>query len=140
MTGFPRNWIEAARYERDRRAAKFPAKVAAGEIDGDFANADYQAWCAIAEWLEQGKAGWSTSPIVMMIGWAAMEEAAEKQLANIEERIAAGGMDPAKASQQRERRDAIWCIHNLMVKQRELVEPTTRKNTAWARAPEPLTA
>ena len=132
MTGFAANWVAAAQHERDRRAEKFPELITAGEIDEEWANADYAAWCAIADWLEQGRAGWSTTPLVMTVGWPAMEAAAEKQLAELDARIAA---EPAKAARRKDRRDAIWCIHNLMVKQRELVEPTAREETSWARPP-----
>lgn len=142
---FPANWLQAACYERDRRANSYPRLVAAGELDEEKATIDYQAWVAIADWMAEGRCwligGWGgvADPPVTVLTWALLEQSAEDQLASIEARIEAlageEGADQAKLARLRERRDAIWCIHNLMVKQREAVEPTARAETAWARPP-----
>lgn len=131
MSSFPANWIAAARHERDRREDNFPKLIADGKIPLGPAEANYQAWCAITEWLEQGKSSWLTT----MLGWPALEDAAEKQLADLDERLARPERAATKAAALREHRDAVWCIHNTLVKQRELIAPTSREDTAWARPP-----
>lgn len=87
--------VAAARFERDRRAANYPARIGAGQLDVEAAAIDYQCWVAIAEWLETDRfysfAGGADperddAPIV---SWPELEAAAAKALTSIKGKVQA---------------------------------------------------
>ncbi len=132
MTGarsFPLFWFEAARFERDRRAQSYPRIVAEGKLAAEAATVDYQAWCAIAEWLACGTArmigGWGglADPPVAVISWALLEECAQKAVTSIDRKLAKA-VAPDAALELR--RFGLDGIHAILVCQRELVERTER--------------
>jgi hypothetical protein len=51
----PRALAAAARFEADRRAKRYPDLILNGLKDADEATTDWQAWLAIADWLETGR-------------------------------------------------------------------------------------
>lgn len=130
MTAFPEPWIRVARYERDRRAASYPRLVASGQLDEERANLDFQAWCAIAQWMAEGRCsligGWGgvADPPVTVLTWAVLEESAATALASIEDRLVQA--DDARRDQLQRRRDAVFGIHAILVRQRDLATMTDR--------------
>lgn len=142
MSGFDPRWIAAARFERDRRARSYPRLVAEKKLDHQAAEADYQAWCYIAEWMETGKCaligGWSGEPDFEggILTWAFLEESAAKAVAGIDAKIAKDEDDVEVTDEAlaitRARREVVSSIHGLMVRQRELVTMNERL-TAEAR-------
>src|SRR5690348_14175995 len=86
----------AARFERDRRAERYPELIAEG-VDAEALCLDYQCWVAIAEWIETDRffsfVGGAEperddAPIVH---WPTLEEAAKKALHKIELKLAGEG-------------------------------------------------
>jgi hypothetical protein len=134
---FPSAWVSAAQYERDRREQRYPKLIAAAKLELETATLDYQAWCAIAEWMETGRCaligGWGgeADPPVTVISWALLEECAAKALASIEAKVERDTVDPTvqldDLAKTRERCESVWCIHNAMVKQRESVVSLNRQ-------------
>lgn len=129
---FPTPLIDAAAYERDRRAAKYPPAVADGKLDAEAATIDYQAWCAIAEWLERGSCrlinGWGGTADApdTLISWQLLEDCAAKAVAQLDAKLAreAGNADVAAVTALGRRRDDVFIIHDLMVKARQSADRT----------------
>jgi hypothetical protein len=132
---------EAARRERDHRAASYPARLAAELPDTPAYAArlaaltvDYQCWCAIAEWLESGRFGGFYGGSdqheceAPWIGWPQLEDAAAKAVASIEAKIAKLAADadrervaPALAERQ-ERRAQLTAIHRKVRLRRQMID------------------
>lgn len=131
--------VEAARYERDRRASTYPAKIralasgggdgpASTEADAEALSIDYQAWVAIVEWLETDRffsfAGGANperedAPIV---SWPELELAAQSALVSV----------AAKAAKSTDaetllRRHRLFCIHRRIQRHRQWLDETTRQ-------------
>lgn len=142
---FPPALVAAAEFERDRRAARYPRLVARRELDAEAANLDYQAWHCIVEWMRAGRCcligGWGgiAEPPVHVISWALLEQAAEKAVATIEDKLGkeiafaegrpgagfpAGRppLSPDALAVLRDRRESIWTIHQILVRQRESMD------------------
>jgi hypothetical protein len=85
--------LTAARFERDRRAERYPRRIHDGAISADEASLDYQCWVAIAEWLESGRfqsiAGGANpdDPAAPIIGWPQLEAAAAAALGRINAKL-----------------------------------------------------
>ena len=92
--------VAAARFERDRRAERYPRRIAELRAtvgsDGpaiESLSLDYQCWCAIAEWLEterfQSIAGGANpdDPAAPIIRWPELEAAAAAALARINAKL-----------------------------------------------------
>lgn len=134
MTGFDAAWIQAARFERDRRADRYPRLVAQRKLTEEAATLDYQAWVCIAQWMEAGKCaligGWggASDPPATVLSWALLESSAAKALEGIEAKLQRdGAAAPAdKLAQLQQRRDAVFCIHALLVRQRDIATMTDR--------------
>lgn len=78
----PHALAAAARFEADRRAKRYPQQILNGLKDADEATCDWQAWLAIADWLETGRspllglpAGVATPP-ERAIDWQLLAERA----------------------------------------------------------------
>jgi hypothetical protein len=114
----------AARSEADRRARKYPALVASEKLSADEATIDYQAWHAIAVWLEtgqfrtidQGGANGAT-----IVGWPEAEAAADRALADVT-RKALAATDDAKRDRLNTRGAALRVIAGKVRLHRQLVE------------------
>lgn len=140
-------WIAAARFERDRRAEEYPQLIADGQRDEEKATLDYQAWCAIVEFLEQHKTsligswGGTADPPVNVISWQLLEESCAKTLAHLEKRLAklsdgssgSGGADDPAAT--RDHHTHLSCIHSILVKQCMIAEATDRMIAGLRAAP-----
>lgn len=117
----------AARFEADRRRRSFPRLIRGGE-SAEALTLNYQAWCALAEWLETGSCrflntwGGVADPPRTAIDWPLLEEAAAKELKAIEERLLSS---PADEDLLR-RRDAVASIHLRVSSHRHAVDETTR--------------
>lgn len=129
VTDFPQVLIDAARFERDSRAERYPALVEGGRLDADEATVSYQCWCAIAGWFETGRfesiAGGLDGKTI--VDWAACEAAAERALVQIRakaEKLAEG--DPAFADTHR-RRGALVCIHRAVQLRRQTIDRLNRE-------------
>jgi hypothetical protein len=140
----------AACHERDHRAASYPARIAEGKSDPETASIDYQAWVAIAEWLETGNfrsfAGGAEpdrtdAPIV---SWPALETAAKSALDAAGRKIDRIEADPDQqrvapakrltAEQYFEkltdlyvRRGRLICIHRKVQLRRQMVDSINRE-------------
>ncbi len=136
---WPSLWIDAAKVERDRRAERYPRLIADRKITEDEATADYQAWCAIADWLAHGSwkliGGWggTADPPVIAITWPYMQERAKAALDTIETKIlkecdpaTERTIDGGQLAALRERRCAVEGIHEIVKLQREMIERTSR--------------
>lgn len=146
MTSIPfaQCWIDAARFELDRRRQTYPRLIVDRKIEEDWAQVDFQCWSTIVEWLETGKArlmgGWAgfAEPPQTIMTWALLEAHAEAGLRSIEAKIE---RETAKAGQlegealaklqaaieaTRARREAVWCIHHVLAQQRQLADTTAR--------------
>lgn len=116
--------VRVARAELQRRLDTFPARIAKHPDQAEPRVVNFQAWTAIADWLEHGHtrhvhyyggAGDST-----WIDWRTLDEAAAKELKALEKKLEqatgspgeqdeAGQASEARAELQR-RRDCIFCI------------------------------
>jgi len=134
MTGraFAQCWIDCAQLEVERRRQTYPRLIADGKLDAELASVDFQAWQVILEWLESGRCsmigGWAGELDQTVMSWALCEERALRGLEAIEARIAreiaAPTPNDAKLEALRKRREGVWCIHHVMVQQRELADKT----------------
>ncbi len=132
--GFPSPLADAAAFERDRRAASYPGLVGDGSLDAEQALVDFQAWFVIADWLDKGHCrllhGWggSVDDPKTILSWQLLEDCAGKALAALDAKLANDLANPAVAGEDRQatrqRRDDVFLIHNLMVKQRESASRT----------------
>ncbi len=109
-----RHWIiadrrqlaDAAAAERNARAKAYPAMVASRAIGDAEAEADYQAWAAIADWCA-GKD---------LPGWATMADLIAAAAASLDRREAELRRAPAdKRAAITARRDAGHRIHAMLV-------------------------
>ena len=155
--------VAAARFERDRRAERYPRRIAELRAtvgsDGpaiESLSLDYQCWCAIAEWLEterfQSIAGGANpdDPAAPIIRWPELEAASAAALARInvkldvlDERgsVGEGGprskemaVSPETLGALRERRSCLFAIHRKVALRRETIDRINRELRARARA------
>lgn len=129
VSGFPQVLIDAAKFERDSRAERYPALVKDGRLDADEATISYQCWCAIAGWFETGRfesiAGGVDGKTI--VDWVRCEAATERALVQIRakaEKLAEG--DPAFADTHR-RRGALVCIHRAVQLRRATIDQINRE-------------
>lgn len=113
----PQSLVDAARFERDRRAESYPPLVAAGKLGAEQGTADYQAWCAILQWLETGRfvSFEGGTDGATMIDWAFVEAAAAKALAKLDAKAERDG-------EAKVRRDRVFCIHRMVARERRLID------------------
>lgn len=96
--------LAGAQFERDRRADRYPAIIAADPSRADELIVDYQCWVAIAEWLESDKfmgfhgGAAPDSPASPWISWPQLETAAQKALTSIGDKIGRFESDPDQAA------------------------------------------
>lgn len=123
--------IEAARAERDRRAETFPGKVAMGG-DAEALSIEYQAWAAIAEWLETDTfasfAGGAEPerPDAPWIGWPDLEAAAlaalSSRTAKLDALEGAPNITPETLGALRQRRSCLNVIHRRLALHRQSID------------------
>jgi hypothetical protein len=94
----------AAEREVAAREKHYPAQITAGEIARDDAEADLAAWRVIAAMFADGSAESEQ-------GWAPLELATSRALQRREAELAASPDN----DRLRERRDAVWGIHERIV-------------------------
>jgi hypothetical protein len=100
-----RAWLgQMARLEHEARVTHYPAQVDAGGIERGEAAADIAAWDAIARLFADGGVETDQS-------WAELELAAARALQRREQ---AHAVKPDNAA-LRQRRDAVWAIHERIV-------------------------
>lgn len=115
-----------ARFEADRRRKSFPKMIRNGG-DAEAMTLNYQAWWAIADFLETGSCaflnawGGVADPPVTVIDWPLLEAAAAKELAEVEAALP-GSHDPDVPR----RRDALVLIHLTVSRRRAWIEETNR--------------
>jgi hypothetical protein len=118
----------AAAFERDLRAARYPALVASGKLGADAATVDFQAWHCIAQFIASGRfqaidAGGADAATV--VGWAHAEAAAAKALARVEASAAAAAPDKAPALHARAA--ALRAIHRRVQLRRQSIAAINRQ-------------
>jgi hypothetical protein len=133
MSPFPDSMIAAAKFERDRRAERFPALVAAGKLGEDEATVEYQCWCVIADWIEGG----TFTPIYdggaderTAVDWALAEDVSAKALAKITAKLAKQEAEnPAhpELAEGHRRRANLVCIHRAVQLRRQSIESINRQ-------------
>lgn len=133
---FPPSLVDAAAFERDRRAESYPPLVAARPAEGEQLNADFQAWCAIAEWLATGRSdiignwGGIADPPVTVIDWPFLEARAAAALDSLKGMVAKAEAEPkttpAEIDALRARADRVFCIHAIVQRRRESLDRTNR--------------
>jgi hypothetical protein len=121
--------VAAAKFERDRRGARYPQLIYDGKLDAESAAIDYQCWVAIAEWLETERffsfAGGANpdrdgAPIV---SWPELEAAAQKALRKVELKLAGEGwLDGMEESPTARRRNLLTRIHRAIQLRHESVD------------------
>lgn len=113
--------VAAAKFERDWRATRYPARIAAGESDAEAATVDYQCWCIIADWFETDR--FTSFPGV---SWPECELAAESALVGVTAKcdrlfnaadVKAGEYEAACA-----RRAGLWAIHRQVQLRRQTID------------------
>jgi len=111
--------LAAARSERDYRQANYPRRIADGRSAAEEATADYQAWVAIAEWLETGRftSFDGGTDFGTRIDWPFLEAAAEKALTAIDARL-----EQSPSAERQLRRDRLFIIHRAIARQRALID------------------
>lgn len=132
----------AARLERDRRGESYPGRVAAGVIGEQDATLDYQAWCAIAQWLETGRTTIVGNPggadhcrdDAPIVTWGLLTDAAGRALASLDAAVAKHPDD----ADRKVRRDRLFCIHCAVSRQAERIAAINAdlKAAAAARRPQ----
>jgi hypothetical protein len=121
-----------ARFEAERRRKSFPKKIRAG-ADAEALTLNYQAWCAIADWLETGRCTYLNSwggvadPPRTVIGWPLLEAAAAKELERVEHKMREARDDEASDREDLlRRRDALFAIHLVVSRRRADLEELNR--------------
>jgi hypothetical protein len=123
---------EAARFERDWRAERYPPKIAAGETSAEDAAIDFQCWVAIAEWLEtdrftgfHGGAEPDTSD-APWISWPELVCAADKAIdtaaAKVTRLEAKHGQGAPELAETYRRRANLVCIQRALHLRRESID------------------
>jgi hypothetical protein len=120
--------VEAARLERDRRAASYPQKIAEG-ADAEALCLDYQCWVAIAEWVETERffsfvggadPDRDDAPIV---NWPTLEAAAFRAVGQVERKLAGEAwLDGCPETPTSRRRNALVRIHRAIQLRRESID------------------
>ena len=96
-----RGFAAAAAFERDERARLYPGQVREQKIAAERAQADYEAWAAIAAWCAGEPHPWCDL--------ATMARAAARAVQAGDSAIAAAAGDPA----QQARLEVLRAIHGL---------------------------
>jgi hypothetical protein len=109
--------VAAAAFERDRREAAYPQAIADRRIGADDAQADFEAWVTIHDWLELGLKS-------LPVPWLDMEAAAKKALDRIDAKLRepGQGQDDLQA-----RRGQLFVIHRGVARMRAWVDETNRQ-------------
>lgn len=139
---------EAARHERDHRAASYPAKLQgmlAGTADHaarlEAMTIDYQCWVAIAEWVETGRffgfygGAEPDNEGAPWISWPALETAAESALTSLSakcDRLLTKGEGDETYAEACARRARLICIHRKVQLRRQLVDSVNAELRASA--------
>lgn len=126
-----------ARFEFDRRARKYPALVASGVKSAQDATVDFQAWAAIAAWLERGQLPTLDDGGIdrkTWIGWAECEAAAAEAVAATAKAINDPETAPEKRPRLHQRLAALDTIHRQLGQHRRAVDWLNREFRAL-RAP-----
>jgi hypothetical protein len=129
----------AARFEADSRERNYPGMIANGDITADEATEDYQAWAAIAAWLETGRftsgnieaaagAKANLCDIRVVVDWLLCEQAADRAVVstNQAQTTAAESDDTAKADRLGVRLDGLRAIARKVSRMRADVEALNR--------------
>jgi hypothetical protein len=121
--------VAAARFERDLRADKYPALVASRRLGADEALVDFQAWAAIAHWLEHDAwPAWTGAGGVderTVVDWALAEDCAAKALAKVLDTAAAAAADKADALNARA--SHLTAIHRRVQLRRQSIDSLNRQ-------------
>jgi hypothetical protein len=118
--------VALARLESERRRKAFPGLVRGGG-DAEALTLNYQAWCAIADWLGTGRCAFINSwggvaePPVTVIDWPLLADAARKELEAVEAKLG-----QQEDEELRARRDCLFCIHLAVSRRREWLDETNR--------------
>jgi hypothetical protein len=134
--------LDAACFERDRRAESYPLKIAEG-ADAEKLTIDFQCWVAIAEWLDTDRFMSFTggadpdAPGAPVIRWPDLEAAARTALDSVAAKLAgeqAFLARPRAEGEEREplsatelealqvRRARLFAIHAKVQRMREAID------------------